>query len=127
LAFIFITKPTKASAMIKFSTRIGLYAMTFVALLTVNPIAANAASQNKNGDGSGIGGTGNSPTGSGFGGTGTREQNSPTAMPDRPDLPETVETPTVEPPELPNVDTGGANVSPPDSLPDTTPAATPQR
>lgn len=88
-----------------------LLAVTFAAALP-----ATAASDKTSGDGSGIGGTGNSPSGGGIGGTGAKEQHSPRAMPDLPDRPEIVETPSVEIPDFPAVDMEAG--APPDSLPE---------
>jgi hypothetical protein len=119
----------KVSTMTKFAVRACLSAMALAATLVTTSLPASAASKNTNGDGSGIGGTGNSPSGGGIGGTGTREQNSPAAMPDVPDRPESVETPAIEPPDLPTVGNDGMNdvVAPPDITPPVVePASPPQ-
>jgi hypothetical protein len=120
LASIFIIKPMKASAMINVAMRIRFFAAAIVAVVALAASPLQAASKNPSGDGSGIGGTGNSPSGGGIGGTGTKEQNSPKSMPDIPDRPEAVETPDIEPPELPNIDNDSSGMSPPptDSLPE---------
>jgi hypothetical protein len=130
LASIFIIKPMKASAMTKLAMRIIVIAATVVATMAFLSSPLLAATRNTSGDGSGIGGTGNSPTsGGGIGGTGTREQNSPKSMPDIPDRPEAVETPEIEPPELPDIDSDSSGMAPPptDSLPEPPPGIPAER
>lgn len=104
----------------RFAMRASLLS-TLLAVAFAVVIPAHAANKSAGGDGSGIGGTGNSPSGSGIGGTGTKEQNSPQSMPDIPDRPEVIETPSVEVPDLPAIDSGMSG-APPDSLPEPPPA-----
>lgn len=105
--------------MISVSVRTRFFAAAVVAVAALVASPLQAAGKNTSGDGSGIGGTGNSP-GGGIGGTGTREQNSPKSMPDIPDRPEAVETPDIQPPELPDIDNDSSGMTPPptDSLPE---------
>jgi hypothetical protein len=115
----------KASVMNKFAmltaplTRVFAIAV-FAITCAVLPVSSMAATQKTNGDGSGIGGTGNSPSGGGIGGTGTREQNVPDTMPDLPERPESGETPSVEIPDPPSIDSGAPSNTPelPDPLPE---------
>ena len=98
-----------------------LMSLLLCSLLVLASAMVTAEAKQPNGDGSGIGGTGNNPGGSGMGGTGTREQNLPDTLPDLPETPDTAEIPDISVPDVPE------GVTPNDSgldLPDTeTPAA----
>lgn len=63
--------------------------------------SAFAASTNKSGDGSGIGGTGAKPSGGGIGGTG---RHGDEILPERVELPERIERPELERIERPEFD-----------------------
>lgn len=79
-------------------------------------IAIAAETRPVNGDGSGIGGTGNRPGGSGLGGTGTREQQLPDTMPELPETPDAAEVPDLHAPELPDgIDPNDMGIEPPDT------------
>jgi len=74
---------------------------------------ANAATTDKSGDGSGIGGTGAKPGGGGIGGTG---RNGDEILPERVELPERIERPELERIERPDFDRPGTDSLTPDVI-----------
>ncbi len=78
-----------------------LFVLVF-SLSLLGPVYSSLAEQ-RNGDGSGMGGTGAQGEDSGIGGTGIVNESKPELMPERTELPERIERPELEPIERPDL------------------------